>query len=199
MRTKQELLIDNLVEDVIDGNWGKVRDALKSGIDPNMREKQGYTLTLWAVQKGQHEILELLAEYGADLDETSTLGLSPLDNAVGASDIETLKLLLALGANVNSDIKGRSILPYAVVVGDEAVIKLLIKSGADIDEVDEDGHSALMVASMFHRIKLVELLLSCGADVDVKDENGETAKDLAIRTVENTQADCDTITELLEG
>ena len=55
------------------------------------------------------------------------------------------------------------------------VIKELIKEGADVNERDARGQTALMWAVQYEHTELVELLIANGADVNAKDNDGWTA------------------------
>ena len=54
-------------------------------------------------------------------------------------------------------------------------LKQLIKDGADVNEKDEEGRSALQFAAGYGEIECMEVLLEAGADIDAVDENKNTA------------------------
>jgi ankyrin repeat protein len=62
------------------------------------------------------------------------------------------------------------------------VMTLLIDRGARIDERDDRGRTALMVAAELNHEAAVDLLLSKGADKSLKDKQGKTAGDLTSLT-----------------
>ena len=53
--------------------------------------------------------------------------------------------------------------------------KFIINAGADINEKDFNGMTALMHASILGNENLVQLLLNKNADIDIEDNNGMTA------------------------
>jgi uncharacterized protein len=59
------------------------------------------------------------------------------------------------------------------------VIDLLIAHGATIDDADDRGRTALMIAAELGYADVVGLLLERGADRTKKDKQGRTALDLA--------------------
>lgn len=59
------------------------------------------------------------------------------------------------------------------------VIKLLVRSGANIDAQDDDGETALHAAAQAGDIDMVRLLISKKARVSVKNGSGKSALDLA--------------------
>lgn len=64
----------------------------------------------------------------------------------------------------------------AVKTGDCNKIRLYVNNGIDINSKDEDGWTALMIASENDKKKIVKLLIELGADVKVQDDDeGKTA------------------------
>ena len=63
----------------------------------------------------------------------------------------------------------------AVSHGDIDTVKSLLDGGADIEAIDEDGRSALMLAAYHGNYEIMELLLDRGADVNAKDHFGWSA------------------------
>ena len=57
----------------------EVEKILKSGADPNSRNKDGETPLMWAVTRGAYEICEVLIKYGADPNAVDNSGKSVLD------------------------------------------------------------------------------------------------------------------------
>ena len=53
--------------------------------------------------------------------------------------------------------------------------KFIINAGADINEKDFNGMTALMHASILGNENLVQLLLNKNADINIEDNNGMTA------------------------
>lgn len=60
-----------------------------------------------------------------------------------------------------------------------AVIKALLASGADINQRDKEGKTALFYAARVGNLENVKLLLDSGADYYLLDKSGETARNYA--------------------
>ena len=66
----------------------------------------------------------------------------------------------------------------AATFGHTNVAKALIDAGADINQKNNDGSTALITAAFFCRIEIVEALLSNGADKSIRNMSGSTALDV---------------------
>ncbi len=80
--------------------------------------------------------------------------------------------------NVRDEAWGNA-LALAARAGQEELVRELIKRGADLDRVGEDGFTALGGAAFAGRRSVVRLLLLAGADVERLGASGQTALHLA--------------------
>lgn len=60
----------------------------------------------------------------------------------------------------------------AVTAGDATRVRTLLAAGADCNQRNGDGATALMLAAHAGRLDLVKALLDAGADVNARDERG---------------------------
>jgi CDP-diacylglycerol--serine O-phosphatidyltransferase len=74
---------------------------------------------------------------------------------------------------------GRSLLMVAVEESNLPAVELLVARGANPDQRDEQGATALALAAGMGFQEAVEVLLAAGADPNVRDLSGLTALDLA--------------------
>jgi len=63
----------------------------------------------------------------------------------------------------------------AAETGNISVLRTALGNGADINQVDENGETALMIACKFGHTALVKFILSRGAEIDFADNKGMTA------------------------
>ena len=95
-------------------------------------------------------------------------------------DMNVCKLLISEGANVDVIIYGKPLLHYFILTGLDQASKLLIENGANINEQDDHGRTALMYAIKNDFYDIAGLLIERGANVNLREEWGITALHYAI-------------------
>lgn len=84
--------------------------------------------------------------------------------------------------NLNFTFKSKKLSPlgFAVYQRQDAIVVLMLQSGADANYVF-NGQTALMLAATTNQLKIVSVILKYGAYIDYQDEKGNTALMLAVR------------------
>jgi ankyrin repeat protein len=156
------------VKQLLDGDGGAHVDE---------KDEYGKTALMWASEFGHTEVVRLLLEKGALLDEKDERrGWTALMQASYKGHTEVVRLLLDKGALVDEkDEGGYTALMRANANGHTEVVRLLLDKGALRDEKNMFGTTALMQASGNGDTEVVRLLLDKGALLDEKDEYGKTA------------------------
>jgi len=95
---------------------------------------------------------------------------TPLYYAASYGTQKTVQLLLENGAKV--DVRNESnynytSLHYAARNGKTEIAQLLLKNGADVNFIDNDGDTALIMATIQRNIDIVRLLLDRGAKSNI--------------------------------
>lgn len=138
---------------------------ISKGADVNAKDQYAKTVLIHAATIGNKDIVELLIAKGADINMKDDTGSTALIAAAAAFPY------VASPVNIESEddaliAKGK---------GHKEVINLLMSKGANINERDNQGTTALMVAASCGEKDIVELLISKGADVNITDNEGRTA------------------------
>jgi uncharacterized protein len=169
------------------GSEAMVRRLLVAGADPNAALLAGETPVMVAARSGYPAIVEQLLARGGKPNARGARGQTALMWAVSQQHPEVVKVLLAHGADIRarSDVwsevmavpphghleynraiphGGETALVFAARVGDLASAKLLVAAGADVNDTDAWGVSAIAMAAHGGSRDLVEFLLARGAD-----------------------------------
>lgn len=122
----------------------------------------------------------LIGKADKNIINDSLEGKTPLIIAVGNSYIDTAKILIENGADVNAiDFEGWSALSYAVNNGDIEIAKLLLTNKAKIK-----GELLIAIKSPIveSRINMMKLLIDNKANINYTDENGFNPLNIAIES-----------------
>ncbi|KAL1953314.1 hypothetical protein VTO42DRAFT_3021 [Malbranchea cinnamomea] len=132
----------------------------------------GASALFWAAQYGQNSTAEYSLKEGADINSTDTSKRTPLLAAVE-------RWVRLYGFSYVFNYKG---IAYPTKEGDDAMIRLFLEKGADINAPNWTGLTPLHIASEAENGYLARLLLENGADIHATDELGRTALHMAART-----------------
>lgn len=131
------------------------------------------TPLMFACQKGIFEIVEVLIQFGADINKQDEDGDSALTLSSSHKNTNIAKLLLNNGANVDhADKNGITPLIIACLSNRVEMVQLLIHHKANINLQDRDGWTALMYTCIKNNINNMNILLDNGADIHVQDKKG---------------------------
>ncbi|XP_043547818.1 M-phase phosphoprotein 8 isoform X1 [Chiloscyllium plagiosum] len=107
-----------------------------------------------------------------------TISNSVLRDAVKSGNYLTVKLALNSSEEYNldqEDPSGMNLVMFAAAGGQDDILRLLIKKGANISSRQKNGTTALMHAAEKNYLTTVAILLEAGSQVNVQQISGETA------------------------
>jgi ankyrin repeat protein len=180
----------------VPGNAVTVRLLLSKGADVNAADEIGNT-ALTADFMPDHEVVRLLVEAGAKVNHSNKSGWTPLMSVVGANNLESTKLLVSKGADVNAAntfagevkfgliaLRGLTPLMLAAPFGSPEMIKTLLDAGAKVNARDVRKMTPLMFAAASENqdIRVVRMLVAAGTEINAASDVNETALDWAMKT-----------------
>ncbi|HEX8552079.1 MAG TPA: ankyrin repeat domain-containing protein [Abditibacteriaceae bacterium] len=158
------------------GDLAAVKDAIEKDPTAAKAMRYGSSALTTAIERRNKEIVALLIEKGADVNEETYSG-NVLDRALSyGENREMAALLIEKGADMEKrDREGKTILMRrASSGGNREILEWLLEKGAKVSTRDDKGQSALDYAIQNGNADVVTALLDKGADVKTRDDNGRT-------------------------
>lgn len=147
---------------------------IKSGADINVNLGQMFNNVIGAKD---HERLKALIDLGANIECTEYYKKSPLRMAFEQNDLEAAKLLINLGADLNSSNGYNTILEHVISNGNLEAFNLLIDSGAKVTT------DCLFQAISFNK-DMIEPVVKAGADMQGKNRYNMTVLQRALNDLD---------------
>jgi uncharacterized protein len=180
------------------GDATAVQMLLDAGADPNATSADGETVLMTAARTGRVEAARALLVRGANVNAAETfMGETALMWAAAEGHAAMVKLLAEAGAAVNARSSalqfpkitfngstmvstplprgGMTALLLAARQGSLAGVQALTEVGADLNLVDLDGTTPLIMAIINRHNDVAALLIEKGANLEAADSTGMTA------------------------
>ena len=160
-----------------------VKLLVEKGADTKARStsQTGSTVLCFAVESDNPELLAFLISHGADVNGPSKNLVAPLYTAATSQKQEAARFLISHGARLNergfvNEIGERyTPLMASVLQEDLEMTKLLVDSGAALEETNRLGDTALMLNARTPRPDILKILIDKGANVNARARLGHTA------------------------
>jgi uncharacterized protein len=156
------------------------------GADVKLTGRSGISPIAAASYAGNDVIVEALLAHGADERAPDETGKPPIIYAAAGARLDIVKRLLARDIDINARYSNDlTLLIWASGPDEKApeaqavkVVSYLLDAGAHIDDRDDRGRTALMIAAEGGHEEIADLLMARGADASLKDKAGKRAADL---------------------
>lgn len=114
-----------------------------------------------------NKLIELLIEYGANVNHQDINLNAPMHFAVSTKNIEAIKLLISHNANLNLSNKFK-VTPLRIALNDKNPIisEILVQNGADVDITDIHGNNAIHIAIRNHKLELAFEIIHLSKDIN---------------------------------
>lgn len=173
----------------------------------NAKNIDGFTCLHLAANIGNIDILKLLIDNKANLDELSNSKLSALHTAAQGDQLLCFMYIIIIKYNLEynkiiknnknvrlnydtlkelyqnilnpRDCKGSTPFHWTCYLGNEIIFKFLISRIDNINLIDNNGINALILSVLSDKSSIVIKLLKLGVNKKLKDDKGRTALDIA--------------------
>jgi len=169
------------------GDFDKFKELIKKETKETIDQVDfyGYTALHAAAESGRPEMIPMLLDAGANIDQaTYDATFTSLHHALAKGHFECAKILIEKGADLNLLNEGGCFgtsLHYAVFKDSLEFVKLLLSKGANVNVISGQGYSCLHTAAMSDQAEICQTLILAGADVNVQDEEMLTPLHFAAR------------------
>jgi len=156
-------------------NLPEIGRLISSGKDLNAKAcPEGITALTEAIAEGLPEVARELILAGANANDTSTDGGTPLKVAAFYCQDQTVSLLLKNGAKVNAadNDGGTPLMEAAANCTEGPTVTRLLRAGADVNSRTKRGDTPLNAAVFYGNELAVKQLLAAGADYSVSSPDG---------------------------
>ncbi|KAL0316001.1 UNVERIFIED_CONTAM: hypothetical protein Sradi_5478300 [Sesamum radiatum] len=172
----------------------EIREVLEKS-DPAWKsadsvDSDGQSLLHLAIAQGRPDLVQLLLEFGPDVEARGGSGSSPLEAAAASGESLIVELLLAHKASTErSESSTWGPIHLAAGNGHVEVLRHLLLKGVNVNARTKDGKTALHMAVEERRRDCARLLLANGARADIQNssdgENSTAPYDLAAENGHN--------------
>ncbi|XP_059160750.1 serine/threonine-protein phosphatase 6 regulatory ankyrin repeat subunit A-like [Physella acuta] len=155
-----------------------VRHLLHAGYNINKQTEEGYTYLMLA---GNKEIALMLCDAGADVNLVDKNGDKALHMAIYRSEADVAQVLINKGAVIDGNFpEPLPPLVLAAALNEIAIVKMLLKAGANVNVLSSYGISPLMAAAAcisggYNNSEIFQILHEHGADFNMTGKKGRTA------------------------
>jgi len=163
------------------GSFENVKKLIHLGAVVDTIDFKNNTPLHYAASRGDTKILELLIENGGDISARNERLQTPLHHA---REPRVIQRLFDIGGDINAtDIDGYTplfhVTGHAFGGGSPASVRKLIKLGANIEAIAENGMTPLHSAAISANLEIIKTLIDAGANLDIRDHDGNTPLHLA--------------------
>jgi uncharacterized protein len=155
---------EDVFKNVVNGDIGGLKRAIKNGGDPNGRIRD-LTPLMIAAGTGNKDIITVLIESNADINAKGDNGKTALTIALRRNNLQTAQLLIEKGADINSrDDKGVTPLMWATYEGRLETVKFILQNKGDVNASNNKDRTALNYANERNQKDIIAALKQAGAE-----------------------------------
>jgi ankyrin repeat protein/class 3 adenylate cyclase len=147
--------------------------------DIDASDRDGRTALHLACLEGRDDAVQLLLEYGANLDTHDHLGNQPFKEAITRGAKSIVGILARAGAELSPESRAdlECEMCRAAAEGNLAKLKSFIECGISANSIDYGKRSALHLAASYGHLDVVQYLLESGSNTHAVDRLGRTPMD----------------------
>ncbi|WP_198306095.1 ankyrin repeat domain-containing protein [Arcobacter vandammei] len=149
---------------------------LSKKVDIYKQNAQKETAAFYAIYSRNSAILQLLVDYGTNINHLNISNRSILQEALNSANGSVIRYLLQTTTMFNNiDVHGNNLLFDAVLNPNENTLKHLASlKQIDINHINKAGNTILHLRNILENNNLAQLLISLGANPTIPNKKGES-------------------------
>ena len=142
----------------------------------NLRNNFGVTPLHISSFSNKPEMVSLLIENNADINDQDVNGLTPLHTALINKAYESALILNSANNNLDNSLtsEGDTILHTCIMAGYSDLFTAFLSKGADINKQNDDGETPILYAIKAGNLDFCKSLIDNGADINTPTKDGST-------------------------
>ncbi|RDD41720.1 Transient receptor potential cation channel subfamily A member 1 [Trichoplax sp. H2] len=159
---------------------------IQQGADIEARDIRGHTPLHLAVNKGCTPVIKKLVELGADITATDSDGRHCVHYIAEQTDSSTIQAVLENGGKElvdHPDNENLMPLRIAAMKGNLTALYHLVRNGASIDTLDEEGNTLLHIAAKGNNRDTIKQILAHTSMKDINTRNTSGQKPIHIAAI----------------
>jgi len=156
----------------------RIQEALfliNQNAELNLQDHDGNTALIRAVHLAHLDLIKLLLNKGADMNLANRENDRPMTLAIEGSHVDIVRLFLNYQGSNRYQFNINHFL-LAISRGHQDIVEAFLNTyGTIVDEPNEEGTTALMIAAENGHEALVSYLLELGATITITDRQNQTA------------------------
>lgn len=160
------------------GSIDAIQTLIELGADLDLRDECDVTPLAKAAMNNHSTCVQLLLKHNADYKQTDVMGDNPMFAAVSFDAVESIIILASMCPELIDSINpltSETCIMRAAEYGCVAALRCLLHYGACVNDRNERGQSALIIACKHGNLECVSLLLNSGAAISELDSEGASA------------------------
>ncbi|EQC42493.1 hypothetical protein SDRG_00226 [Saprolegnia diclina VS20] len=151
----------------------------RDSVDVDATNQEGKTALYQASCFGHVEICRALLKAHATVTVATTKGVTPIVIAIVVQNADVVELLLP-SVRINEPLLGSTLLHMAIQRRSVRIVEVLVAHGADLEALDKDGRSPLVLAAHLGSAEILHQLAPAVSNIDAVFQDGYTALSVAV-------------------
>eukprot|EP01028_Stygiella_incarcerata_P006903 TRINITY_DN2808_c0_g1_i5.p1 TRINITY_DN2808_c0_g1~~TRINITY_DN2808_c0_g1_i5.p1 ORF type:complete len:1126 (+),score=248.76 TRINITY_DN2808_c0_g1_i5:182-3559(+) len=173
---------------------------LKNGTNVEHVNKKGKTLLHVACEQNMPPLVEWLLDHGLLPEMTDVDGNTPMILAAATGNLQLVEQFESISADqwTTQNHSGSTAAHEAAKRNHANILAFLVKKGVDIDRVNSNGCTPLMLACAHGHHQSVQILSHFTKEIDKKDTRGRSAAHFAVHCSRDDESCARMLTRLIE-